>query len=196
MLATDSDASGTYGPLMSQGIHRKIRPDSVWAEVRKAWEGGETARSVAKRYDVGVHALWKRREAEDWKRPDPKLGPVEPAEGWDALAERRMAEFEAKLAEVRELALVLWRAMEGERGLEMEAWHMGFVLHQRAERLGPQAAAEDRERYRDADWAFGVWDADGRLYPLSEIDWVMVRQFRDDWRRWAGLPPGAAEDLP
>ena len=43
---------------MSQGIHRKIRPDAVWAEVRKAWEDGETARSVAARYDVGVHALW------------------------------------------------------------------------------------------------------------------------------------------
>lgn len=66
---------------MSQGIHRRIRPDAVWAEVRKAWEDGETARSVAKRYDVGVHALWKRREAEGWKRPEPTLGPIEPAEG-------------------------------------------------------------------------------------------------------------------
>lgn len=42
---------------------RRIRPEAVWAEVRRAWEGGETARSAARRYDVGVHALWKRREA-------------------------------------------------------------------------------------------------------------------------------------
>ncbi|WP_191554456.1 hypothetical protein [Brevundimonas aurantiaca] len=69
---------------MSQGIHRKIRSDAIWAEVRKAWEAGETARSVARRYDVGVHALWKRREAEGWARPEPKAGPVEPAEGWGA----------------------------------------------------------------------------------------------------------------
>ena len=39
-----------------------------------------TARSVAARYDVGVHALWKRREAEGWKRPEPTLAPIEPAE--------------------------------------------------------------------------------------------------------------------
>ena len=73
---------------MSQGIHRKIRPDAVWAEVRKAWEDGETARSVAARYDVGVHALWKRREAEGWKRPEPTLAPIEPAEGWTGISRR------------------------------------------------------------------------------------------------------------
>ena len=50
------------------------------AQARKAWEGGETARSVARRYDVGVPALWKRREAEGWRRPDPAEGPIEPAE--------------------------------------------------------------------------------------------------------------------
>lgn len=58
---------------------RKIRPEAVWAEARKAWEAGETARSVARRYDVGVPALWKRREAEGWKRPDPAAGPSQPA---------------------------------------------------------------------------------------------------------------------
>ena len=67
-------------------FRRKIRPEAVWAEARKAWEGGETARSVARRYDVGVPALWKRREAEGWRRPDPAYGPVEPAEGWSGSA--------------------------------------------------------------------------------------------------------------
>lgn len=57
---------------------RKIRPEAVWAEVRKAWEAGETVRSAAGRYDVGVPALWKRRGAEGWKRPAP-------AEGLEAL---------------------------------------------------------------------------------------------------------------
>ncbi|WP_428151809.1 DpnI domain-containing protein [Brevundimonas sp.] len=51
---------------MSEPTRRKSRPEAVWAEARKAWEDGETARSVAKRYDVGVPALWKRREAEGW----------------------------------------------------------------------------------------------------------------------------------
>ena len=92
---------------MSQGIHRKIRSDAVWAEVRKAWEDGETARSVARRYDVGVHALWKRREAEGWARPEPKAGPVEPAEGWGAYVQTRRDAFEARLADARALAEVL-----------------------------------------------------------------------------------------
>lgn len=42
---------------MSEGVARKVTPDAVWAEVRRAWEGGETARVVAKRYAVGVPAL-------------------------------------------------------------------------------------------------------------------------------------------
>ena len=75
---------------------RKIRPEAVWAEARKAWEDGETARSVAKRYDVGVPALWKR--------PDPVYGPVEPAEGWDAFAARTYDAFESRLGEERDLA--------------------------------------------------------------------------------------------
>lgn len=181
---------------MSQGIHRKIRPDSVWVEVRKAWEGGETARSVAKRYDVGVHALWKRREAEAWKRPDPKMGPVEPAEGWEAHAAGRMNAMNTQLEQVRDLVAMLWRAVQGERGLDMEVWHLGFVHHFRAERLGPEAAAEDWARGRDKPWAEAVWDADGRLKPLHEIDRAVMRLYRDDWRRWAGLPEGAAPAWP
>jgi hypothetical protein len=88
-------------PVARPPVRRRIRPDAVWVEARKAWEGGETARSVARRYDVGVPALWKRREAEGWKRPGPDAGPVEPGEGWDAFAARELEAFEGRLAATR-----------------------------------------------------------------------------------------------
>ena len=47
---------------------RKYRSDETWAEVRRAWEQGETGASLAKRYDVGLANLWRRRAAEGWER--------------------------------------------------------------------------------------------------------------------------------
>ncbi len=183
---------------MSEQTRRKIRSEAVWAEVRKAWEGGETARSVARRYDVGVPALWKRREAELWKRPEPGAGPVEPAEGWDQFAARALDTFEDRRDAARDLARVMAGMMQGKPLEEAPMWHLAFLYAWRAEHLGAETAALDRARAmeRDQPWVEAFWDAEGVLRPLRELDRAMVRLYRDEWRRQVGLPEGAAEDWP
>ena len=171
---------------------RKIRPEAVWAEARKAWEGGETARSVAKRYDVGVPALWKRREAEGWARPEPRQGPVEPAEGWEAFAHDKRRTFEIELEATRELALDLVRVLRGGPIGEAPVWHVGFIYRQRAETLGPEAAAGDRERARAHPWGEAFWNEDGTLKPQWVLDDETIRLHAGLWREHAGLPPGVA----
>ncbi len=182
---------------MSQGIHRKIRSDAVWAEVRKAWEDGETARSVARRYDVGVHALWKRREAEGWARPEPKAGPVEPAEGWGAYVQTRRDAFEARLADARALAECLVEAMKDERLMRAPHWHIPWLYRWRADHLGPEAAARDRERAVEMGyvWAEAFWDEDGALRPLHRLDAEMARLHPQEWRRAVGVPEGVEVGL-
>lgn len=174
---------------------RKIRSEEVWAAVREAWEGGQTARVLAKRYDVGVHALWKRREAEGWVRPDPEAGPVEPAEGWDSYAQKKRDAFETRLEEVRELAADLYGALNSERIEEAPLWHLSFIYHWRAEHLGPEVAAKDYERAKDRAWC-GFWHEDGRLKSLVQMDREMMRLNRESWRDEAGLPPMAAKWCP
>lgn len=175
---------------------RKIRPEAVWAEARKAWEGGETARSVARRYDVGVHALWKRREAEGWKRPDPVFGVVEPAEGWSSFAARQYDAFEARLGEERDLAKALAAGLVGKRPEDVPLWHVPFVMAWRAEHLGPEVAAEDWDRNKGQDWAGAVWDAEGRMGSLSRMTQAMARANRKVWREQHGLPEWVAEGWP
>lgn len=182
---------------MTEMNTRKIRPEAVWAEARKAWEGGETARSVARRYDVGVPALWKRREAEGWRRPYPAEGPVEPAEGWRMHAQRRLAEFEHRRDEMRAVATVLAEAMAG-GGLDtVPLWHAGFVLAWREAHLPPGATAGDRAwAVGRRDWIDGFWGEDGRLLAVTWLDELTLRHNRAEWREDAGLPDGAAEDWP
>jgi hypothetical protein len=43
---------------------QKLRSEETWAEVRRGWERGETGASLARRYDVGLANLWRRRAAE------------------------------------------------------------------------------------------------------------------------------------
>lgn len=180
---------------MSPRAPQKIRSGHIWEEVRRAWEAGETAASVARRYDVGLDNLWRRRAKEGWQRR-PADAPPEPVEGWDRYAARKVEEFEAEREAVRELALDLVRVMQGGPIEEAPLWHMSFVYDWRARHLGPEVAAMDRERAQDHEWAQAFWDAEGRLRPLPQLDAALMRLFRQDWRRQVELPDGVAEAWP
>lgn len=190
------DPGAMVEPVARPPVKRRIRTDAVWAEARKAWEGGETARSVARRYDVGVPALWKRREAEGWKRPDPEAGPPEPAEGWERWAEAKMAAFEMQRDETRLVALALLGLIEGDLPDSLPTWHIGWLMAERARRRGPEVAEADRLWGQGRDWGSAVWDADGRMRPVTEMDRRFLSLFREDWREDQGLPPGAAVHWP
>ena len=186
---------------MARGYGAKIRDRDTWDEVRRAWEGGETGASLAKRYDVGLDNLWRRRASEGWERrkaPDPVL---EPPEGWDRYARGKMRAFQLQRDETRALAVKLAEAMR-ERPLAklpLEAvplWHVGFALAWRAEHLGAETAARDREGAGRHGWTGAFWDADGRLRDLETLDAVTLEANSDAWRDDAGLPDGAAADWP
>ena len=177
---------------------QKIRTDETWDEIRRQWEAGETGASLARRYQVGLANLWRRRASEHWRRPeriDPK---PEPVEGWDRWARARLEAFELHLAEARVLALVLAAGMQGEEPPEgVPLWHVGFVLEWRAEHLGPEIAARDRTWLTAAHpWTADFWDEAGRLSRVGYLDMLTLMANRDGWREDVGLPPGAAEDVP
>ena len=173
----------------------KIRDDHTWAEVRRAWEGGETGASVARRYDVGLANLWRQRASEGWTRDRPEDPVPEPVEGWDRYAARKLEDWEARLEATRALALDLISALES-GPMNCSVWHLGWLYRMRAERLGPEIAAADREDARDQPWADLFWNADGALRRQGRLDDETMRLWRDAWREQAGLPPGAAERIP
>jgi transposase-like protein len=174
----------------------RIRSDEYWEEIRRAWEGGATGASLAKRYDVGLANLWRRRAEEAWERK-PAPDPVpEPVEGWERFAEKQRDAFELRLTETRMVATKLAEAMAG-GGLEgVPLWHLGFVLKWREENLTAETGARDRDWARRYGWTAGMWDAAGRLEPLMWLDGVTLHANREAWREEAGLPEGAAEDWP
>ena len=174
----------------------KFRSDETWAEVRRGWEAGETGASLARRYDVGLANLWRRRAAEGWERRPPDDPAPEPMEGWDRYARRQMAAFEVRREETRAVATVLAEAMQGGPLDVVPLWHAGFVLAWRAGRLTPETAARDREWVCRRGWAAELWDDRGWLRPVAELDWVTLYANRRTWREEVGLPPGAAEAYP
>ena len=174
----------------------KIRDEETWEMVRRAWEGGETGASCAKRFDVGLANLWRRRASEGWERRREKDRPPEPLEGWERYAREKMEAFEARLASEREVALALLRSLRGEPMETAPLWHLGFIYAFRARELGDEVAAVDRERVKDEPWASAVWNPEGRLWNQGYMDLMLMRYGRDDWREAAGLPAGAAEHWP
>ena len=193
-MATDP-AAGTADAAPMYRV-RKLRSDETWAEVRRAWEAGETAALLARRYDVGLDNLWRRRASEGWERRRGADPSPEPVEGWDRHAERRMAEFEVRLEETRMLATKLAEAMQGGPLDQTPLWHLGFVLTWREEALGPDVGVRDRAWASRYGWTWDLWDEDGRLHPLPHLDAVILEANRAAWREDAGLPDGAAEDWP
>ena len=182
---------------MYEGQPRRIRNDDTWDEVRRAWEAGETGASLARRYDVGLANLWRRRASEGWTRRHGENDPApEPVEGWDRFAQRKLGEFELRREEARALAQTLAAAMAGGEPDTVPLWDVGFVLAWRAERLGPETAAADRAWRARHDWAAEFWDGEGRLKRISRLDAVTLNAHRAAWREEAGLPEGKAEAWP
>lgn len=176
---------------------RKIRGEETWEDVRRAWEAGETGASVARRFDVGLANVWRRRASEGWERNRPKDPVPEPLEGWDNHARRKQKEFEQALSDARRLAVTLARAMAGGALEDVPLWPAGFVMRWREEHLGPETAARDRAWVEGRQaWAAAFWDKDGRLERQSWLDAVTMRANREAWREDVGLPPGKAESWP
>lgn len=179
----------------------RLRSEETWAEVRRAWEGGATGASLARRYDVGLANLWRRRASEGWERRAGEDPAPEPVVGWERHAQQTMAAFELRREETRRLAHALAQAMtgtSGERPLKgVPLWHAGYVLACRAERLGAKTAARDREwMMKRHGWAAEFWDAEGRLEAVPMLDALTLEVHREAWREDAGLPPGEAEAWP
>ena len=67
----------------------KIRGPETWALIRESYLAGAPAKTLAARYDVTEHALWKRAWREGWTKPGaeaprpPPLKPLFPKE-WTA----------------------------------------------------------------------------------------------------------------
>lgn len=182
---------------MSYSEHRKIRDSETWEGARRAWEAGETAQSVARRFDVGMDALWRRRAKEDWNRDRPMDRPPEPTEGWNRRAQDKAREFEDMLRDARELAELLAAAMAGgEMPRELPAWHLGYLIGWRAGHLGPEVAVRDRAWGETQPWADQIWDEAGKLRGQADMDLRLARMFRAEWRAWAGLPDGVEEGYP
>lgn len=170
---------------------QKIRSEETWAEVRRAWEQGETAASLVRRYDVGLANLWRRRASEGWRRLRTGEDPTpEPVEGWERHGRRQLEAFERRREDARELADLLMAALADERLKAGPLWHIPWLYKTRAERLGPEAAARDRARAIEADlpWADAFWLEDGRLKPLWAMDEAMARLHPDELRAELGLP--------
>ena len=120
----------------------------------------------------------------------------EPIEGWERKARRLVEEFDDRIASAREVGEGLYNLMTGASIEDAPLWHLGFLFHFRAKRLGPETAAADRARAGDRGWARLVWDEAGELRPLWRIDEEVRRLARAEWRRQVGLPDGVAEELP
>ena len=174
----------------------RFRSEDTWDEVRRAWEQGETAASLARRYDVGLANLWRRRAAEGWERRKERDPVPEPVEGWDRYAERKRDEWEFRLEETRQVAIKLAEAMAGGALKDVPLWHLGFVLSWRAERLPAETAARDRDWARRHGWTGRFWDEAGRLQPQVWLDGVTLYANAAAWREDVGLPPGKAPNHP
>ena len=177
---------------MSRHGAPKIRGPETWSEIRRAWERGETAASLALRYDVGLANLWRRRAAEGWRRLRPDDPRPEPVEGWARYAEIQRAAFARRLSDARDLAECLVQAMTEERLTQAPHWHIPWLYHWRAEHLGPEATARDRARAIEAGhpWAEVFWREDGTLRPLETLDEEMARLHPQELREELGLPAG------
>lgn len=182
-----------YALVAAQQRRRKVVDEDTWAKVRRGWEQGETAASLAGRFQVGLANLWRRRASEGWVREPPESRTPVPLEGWEAYARERREAFETQIRNEREMAEALTAFMAGGPLEDAPLWHLGFLMHWRARHLGEATAQADYADNRNAPWVEAVWDAEGALRPLADIDQRLLVLSRKAWRRLVGLPDGAAE---
>ena len=175
----------------------KFRSEETWAEVRRGWEQGETAASLARRYDVGLANLWRRRAAEGWGRAKERDPVPQPVGGWRGSAARKRGGCGFQLGETRRVAVKLAEAMAGGSLQQVPLWHLGFVLDWRAEHLTAETAARDRDWARRYGWTQEMWNEEtGRLYPLPWLDNITLRANAATFREDIGLPEGVEEGWP
>jgi hypothetical protein len=128
---------------------RKYRGPEIWARVRTAYLAGESAPSVARRFDVGLGNLRKRASAEGWTRSHaarhgdlkPDRAPTGPA----------ASAPEAPAAETPEYPVMTHEALK--RAAERAAWLIAegrgaeaMVLVRAAEALSNLVDAKDLDR--------------------------------------------------
>ena len=101
-----------------------------------------------------------------------------------------------EVGEAREVGTRLAEAMAGGPLDAAPLWHAGFLLAWRAEHLGAETAARDREWAARRGWTADFWDEDGRLRSPEYLEMVTLKANREAWREEVGLPDGVAPVWP
>ncbi|MFJ6024811.1 hypothetical protein ACIQC9_09490 [Brevundimonas sp. NPDC092305] len=70
------------------------------------------------------------------------------------------------------------------------------MLKWRAEHLGPETAAKDRHWTSSRPWTRVLWDENGWLKDVEEMDRLTLEANRETWREEMGIPEGKAEGWP
>ena len=140
---------------------RKYRGPETWAQVRKAYVAGESAPSVARRFDVGLSNLRRRAMAEGWTRAriaerldlkPVRGGADDPGPGLTPLAEPAdipdLSELDPELA-------------------------LGLALHRATWLVGKGRAGEARALAQAVEALVRMWDA------AAEREWRRASQADD-----------------
>ncbi|MFN3931093.1 MAG: hypothetical protein ACK4JY_05015 [Brevundimonas sp.] len=151
---------------------RKYRGPETWAQVRKAYVAGESAPSVARRFDVGLSNLRRRAMAEGWTRAriaerldlkPVRGGADDPGAGLTPLAEP------ADISDLSELDPEL---------------ALGLALHRATWLVGNGRAGEARALAQAVEALVRMWDA------AAQREWRRASH-ADDRARRDQAPPVA-----
>ena len=125
---------------------RKYRGPETWAQVRRAYVAGESAPSVARRFDVGLSNLRRRARAEGWTR-------IRIAEGIDLKPVRGGADEPGP-----GLGLLTMADLPDEASLDPD-WAIALALHRATSLVGEGRSAEARALAQAVEALVRMWDA-------------------------------------